>query len=110
MYSPVIESGVDITIPVKKVFGMLCSSSNCQRALMQMVARCRNVQEPRMDMLAPARMKVQNNFRFWTFKEALELNREAVNESHGVESMVQGGQLTFSESEKSRRREIVSFF
>ena len=63
-----------------------------------------------MHMLAPARMKINNNFRFWTFKEVLELNREAVNESHGVEFMVQDGQLTFGESEKSRRRKIVSVF
>jgi hypothetical protein len=110
IYSPVIESGVDITVPVKKVFGLLCSSSNSQRALMQMVARCRNVQEPRMDMLAPARMKVNNNFRFWTFREVLELNREAVNESHGCEFLVQDGHLTFGESEKSKRRKIVSVF
>ena len=31
LYSPVIESGVDITIPVKEVYGIFCSKSNGPR-------------------------------------------------------------------------------
>ena len=42
LYSPVIESGVDITIPVKKVYGIFCSKSNGPRPYCQMLARCRN--------------------------------------------------------------------
>ncbi|MFM7982391.1 MAG: hypothetical protein ACKPKO_24030, partial [Candidatus Fonsibacter sp.] len=34
LYSPVIESGVDITVNVKKVYGLLSSSSNSQRAFL----------------------------------------------------------------------------
>ena len=47
LYSPVIESGVDITIPVKKLYGVLSAKSNSQRAYLQMLARCRNVAEGR---------------------------------------------------------------
>ena len=38
LYSPVIESGVDITIPVKKVYGIFCSKSNGPRPYCQMLA------------------------------------------------------------------------
>ena len=49
LYSPVIASGVDIMVNVKKVYGLLSSKSNSQRALLQMISRCRSVEEPRMD-------------------------------------------------------------
>ena len=51
VYSPVIESGVDITVKVKKVCGMLCAKSNSQRAFLQMINRCRRVEDPNMDFL-----------------------------------------------------------
>jgi hypothetical protein len=51
IYSPVIESGVDITVKVKKVYGMLSVRSNCPRAYMQMLARCRDVEDPNIDIL-----------------------------------------------------------
>jgi hypothetical protein len=78
IYSPVIESGVDITAPVKKVYGILCNRSNSQRALLQMMARCRKVEDPRRDVLNDPRLKVNNNFRFWNYREVLELNRQTV--------------------------------
>ena len=51
LYSPVIESGVDITVKVKKVYGLLSSNSNSQRAFLQMINRCRCVEDPNMDFL-----------------------------------------------------------
>ena len=54
MYSPVIEAGVDITVKVKKVYGILSTMSNSQRAFLQMINRCRCVEEPRMDFLEMA--------------------------------------------------------
>jgi hypothetical protein len=45
LYSPVIESGVDITVKVKKVYGMLCAKGNSQRAFLQMINRCRCVED-----------------------------------------------------------------
>ncbi|MFM7978867.1 MAG: hypothetical protein ACKPKO_06085, partial [Candidatus Fonsibacter sp.] len=43
LYSLVIESGVDITVKVKKVYGLLSSKSNSQRAFLQLINRCRCV-------------------------------------------------------------------
>ena len=45
IFSPVIESGVDITIPMKKIYGVVSAQSNSQRAFLQMIARCRKVEE-----------------------------------------------------------------
>ena len=46
IFSPVIESGVDITIPMKKIYGVMSAQSNSQRAFLQMIARRRKVEEP----------------------------------------------------------------
>ena len=46
IFSPVIESGVDITIPIKKIYGVMSAQSNSQRDFLQMIARCRKVEEP----------------------------------------------------------------
>jgi hypothetical protein len=61
LYSPVIEAGVDITVPVKKVYGILSANSNSQRAFMQMINRCRRVEEPRMDFLKGEGLDLNNN-------------------------------------------------
>jgi len=58
IYSPVIESGVDITIPVKKLYGVLSCKSNSQRAYLQMLARCRNVIEGKINIMNDERFKV----------------------------------------------------
>ncbi|MFM7989548.1 MAG: hypothetical protein ACKPKO_60560, partial [Candidatus Fonsibacter sp.] len=49
LYSPVIESGVGITVNVKKVYGLLSSKSSSQRAFQEMINRCRCVEDPRID-------------------------------------------------------------
>ena len=80
IYSPVIESGVDITIKVKKLYGVLSCKSNSQRAFLQMLGRSRNVEEGRIDVLNDVRFKINNNYNFWKFKEVLELNLESVQQ------------------------------
>ena len=69
LYSPVIEAGVDTTVPVKKVYGILCSNSNSQRAFLQMINRCRKVEEPRMDFLKGDGLDLNSNYNFWRFAE-----------------------------------------
>ena len=93
IYSPVIESGVDITVKVAKIFGMLCNKSNSQRAYLQMLARCRNVEDPRMDILNDPRLKPNKNYCFWKFREVLELNRQTVHNTD-LRFVVEGCQLT----------------
>jgi hypothetical protein len=78
VYSPVVESGVDITIKMKKVYGALSAGSNSQRAYLQMLARCRNVEEGEIPILNDPSFKVNRNYWFWTFKELEAMNREMV--------------------------------
>ena len=78
IYSPTIESGVDITVPVKKVYGVLCCKSNSQRAYLQMLARCRNVEDGRMDIMNASELRINKNHCFWKYKEVLELNKTTV--------------------------------
>ncbi|MFM7983084.1 MAG: hypothetical protein ACKPKO_27555, partial [Candidatus Fonsibacter sp.] len=72
------ESGVDITVKVKKVNGMLSSSSNSQRAFLQMINRCRCVEDPNMYFLNDGRLKINSNYNFWKYEEVLELNKHTV--------------------------------
>ncbi len=110
IHSPVIESGVDITIETKKLYGILCSKSNGQLALLQMIARSRNVKEERMDSLCDPSLKLNDNYKFWTFGEVLELNKDAVQARGVDEHSIVDGELVVGESEKSKRRNMVSVF
>ena len=78
IYSPVIESGVDVTIKVKKIYGTLSNRSNSQRAYLQMLARCRNVDEAEIPILNDKAFKVNNNTNFWTFKDLEAKNKQMV--------------------------------
>jgi hypothetical protein len=105
IYSPVIESGVDITIPVKKVYGVLCCKSNSQRAYMQMLARCRNVEDGNIDLCNDANLGINNNYNFWSYSEVLELNKAVVD--LGVRKMVfTGSQVRLEEDIDTRRKNI----
>jgi hypothetical protein len=109
MYSPVIESGVDITVKVKKVFGILSCKSNCQRAFLQMVNRCRCVEDERMDFLNDRSFKINNNYNFWKYSEVLELDRQTVQNTR-LEFMVSDGELSVSENDRNSRRKQISVF
>ena len=104
IYSPVIESGVDITVRVKKLYGVLCIKSNSQRAYMQMLARCRNVEDGRMDIVNDARFALNNNFNFWKYKEVLELNMDTVQQ--GLQWTVSDGEMRLSGKIDQRRKDI----
>jgi hypothetical protein len=108
IYSPVIESGVDITIPIKKVFGILCGRSNSQRAYAQMLNRCRAVQEPQVDLLLDPMIKINNNYNFWKYEEVLELNREAVQTT--CELLVREGFVELGDNDRNKRRKDISVY
>ncbi|MFM7982135.1 MAG: hypothetical protein ACKPKO_22735, partial [Candidatus Fonsibacter sp.] len=78
LYSPVIESGVDITVEVKKVCGLLSSKSNSQRAFLQMINHCRCVEDPHMDLLNGEGLNINSNYNFWKYAEVLELSKHTV--------------------------------
>ena len=109
IYSPVIESGVDITVKIKKVFGVLSCKSNCQRAFLQMVNRCRCVEEPRMDFLNDRSFKINNNYNLWKYSEVMELDRQTVQNTR-LEVMVSEGELSVSENDRNSRRKQISVF
>ena len=71
IFTPVIESGVDITIPIHKIYGILCSQSNSQRAYAQMPARCRNVKDGQIDVANGPFLKINNNHNFWTYTSSI---------------------------------------
>ena len=75
IYSPVIESGVDITIQIQKIYGILCGQSNSQRAYMQMLARCRKVKGGHIDIANGPLLKINKNHNFRTYKDVLEFNK-----------------------------------
>ena len=92
-----------------KIFGVLCNKSNSQRAYLQMLARCRNVEDPRMDVLNDPCLKPNNNYCFWKFREVLELNRHTVKNTE-LRFVVDGSQLTLEESSRNERRKMISVF
>ena len=103
LYSPVIEAGVDITVKVKKVYGILSTKSNSQRAFLQMINRCRCVEEPRMDFLKGDGLYINTNYNFWRYSEVLELNKHAINNIR-AEFVIEDGELMLEESTISKQR------
>jgi hypothetical protein len=107
IYSPVIESGVDITVPVKKIYGTLSCKSNSQRSYLQMLARCRNVEDGRIDILNDVQFRVNTNHYFWTYKEVQELNKDTVQP--GMRMLVSGDHMRLAETVDTRRKNISVF-
>ncbi len=109
LYSPVIESGVDITVPIKKVYGVLCSNSNSQRAFLQMINRCRNVEEPRIDVLKGEGLDLNSNYNFWRFAEVQELNRHTVDTTR-AEFVFEDGEIKMQENALNKHRKSISIY
>jgi hypothetical protein len=100
---------IDITIPVKKLYGILCARSNSQRAYLQMLARCRRVEDPRIEVLNDPILKVNNNYNFWRYDEVLELNRNNV-EHTSPEFFADGDYLMLSDNDRNKRRKNISIY
>ena len=64
LFSPVLESGVDITIPMKNMYGVMSAQSKSQRAFLQMIARCRHVTEPVISIKKDEHVPVHDNYNF----------------------------------------------
>ena len=104
-----IESGVDITVKVKQVYGVLCSNSNSQRAFLQMINRCRCVEDPNMDYLNDGRLRINSNYNFWKYAEVLELNRHTVANTR-PEFLIEDGRMRVAENEANAKRKSISVF
>ena len=106
IFSPVIESGVDITIPIKKKYGVMSAQSNSQKYFLQMIARCRMVEEPVINVLSDRVVAINENHNFWTYKDVYETNRHII---HKPTYSIEYGKLTMSEG-VDERRTIVPVF
>ncbi len=109
LYSPVIEAGVDITVPIKKVYGILCSNSNSQRAFLQMINRCRKVEEPRMDLPKGEGLDLNSNYNFWRFTEVQELNSHIVDTTR-AEFVFEDGEIKVQENALNKHRKSISIY
>jgi hypothetical protein len=109
LYSPVIEAGVDITVPIKKVYGILCLNSNSQRAFLQMINRCRKVEEPRMDLLKGEGLDLNSNYNFWRFAEVQELNSHTVDTTR-AEFVFEDGEIKVQENALNKHRKSISIY
>ena len=83
--------------------------SNSQRALMQMINRCRNVEEPQMDFLKGEGLDINSNCNFWRYSDVLELNRDTVDTTR-VEFLVEDGELRLEETALSKQRKNISVY
>ena len=106
-FTPAIESGVYITIPTHKIYGILCSQSNSQRAYMQMLARCRNVKDGQIDVANGPFLKINNNHNFWSYNEVFDLNKDTVQP--GMRFVVTGSQLRLTDNVDTKRKSISVF-
>jgi hypothetical protein len=107
IYSPVVESGVDITVPVRKIYGTLCSKSNSQRAYLQMLARCRNVADGEVVLLSDPSFRLNERYDFWQYHEVEALNRETLGIPTGQRRLrADGDVLSFAEDASLKRKTI----
>ena len=79
IFSPVIESGVDITIPMKKMYGVMSAQSNSRIAFLHMIARCRKAEVPGINVLSDRFVPVNENHNFWTYKDVYETNNHIIH-------------------------------
>ncbi|MFM7986127.1 MAG: hypothetical protein ACKPKO_43120, partial [Candidatus Fonsibacter sp.] len=81
-----------ITVKVKKVYGLLSSKSNSQRAFLQMINHCRCVEDRSMHFLKGEGLKINSNYNFWKYAEVLELNKHTVASAR-PELLIEDGRM-----------------
>ena len=107
LYSPLVESGVDINVPVRKIYGTLCAKSNCKRACLQMLARCRNVADGEVVALNDPSFRCDVRYDFWQYQEVEALNREVLGLPAGQRRLrSDDGVLSFAEDAGVKRKTI----
>ena len=90
--------GVDITVKVKKVYGLLSSKSNSQRAFLQVINRWRCVEDPRMDFMNGDGLNINSNYNFWEYAKVLELSKHTVANTR-PEFRIEDGRMRVAENE-----------
>ena len=108
IYSPVIESGVDITIPIDKVYGVLSAKSNSERAYLQMLARCRNVKDREVLILNDKQFGINRNYQFWKYSDIVASNSDSLKISY-MDMTLDGNDITVRTKEDLKRKQISIF-
>ena len=75
---------------MKTVYGVLSGISKSQRALMQMIARCKKVEEQTINGLNDQMIQTNDNHKFWTFRYVNETRNNTI---YGQPYITEGGRL-----------------
>ena len=71
--------------------------------------RCRNVKDPRIDILNDKMLKINNNNNFWRFSEVMELNRQSVQKT-AMEFLIDGDHLELLNNQRNKRHKTISVY
>ena len=74
IYSPTLEAGVDIQVPINSIYGISSCKGNSQRAFLQMIGRCRNVLN-NVIYIWLDNIPINRSHCFWSFKELVDVCR-----------------------------------
>jgi len=73
---------------------------------MQMIARCRKVEHPTINVMNEQTIQINNNHSFWTFRDIYETNKASI---HNRAFHVEGSKLIIGATHDERRK-IISVF
>ncbi|MFM7978871.1 MAG: hypothetical protein ACKPKO_06105, partial [Candidatus Fonsibacter sp.] len=77
--------------------------------LLQMINRCRCVEDPIMGFLNDGRLKINNNYNFWKYAEVMELNKHTVTNAR-PEFLIDDGVMRVAENHANSKRKSTSVF
>ena len=73
-----------------------------------MISRCRNVEEPRIDVLKGEGLDLNTNYNFWRFADIQESNSHIVDET-GAEFVFEDGEIKLRENALNKHRKASAF-
>ena len=76
---------------------------------MQMINRCRCVEDPNMDFLNGDGLSIHSYYNFFKYAEVLELNKHAVANTR-PEFLIEDGRMRVAENEANAKRKSISVF
>ncbi|MFM7980836.1 MAG: hypothetical protein ACKPKO_16115, partial [Candidatus Fonsibacter sp.] len=79
------------------------------RAFLNMINRCRCVEDPSMDFLNGEGLNIKSNYNFWKYAEVLELNKHTVANAR-PEFLIEHGRMRVAENEANAKRKSISVY
>ena len=111
LYSPCIESGVDILTKVNFLYGILAAKSSTQAGFCQMLSRCRRVQNPEIKILNDPSFKISknnNSYKLWTYNETKQYINDNLNDQK--ELFLTDNNVRFESSQTYEARKNISIY